>query len=229
MRAFNRPVVQTSKLPASFYFRPRFSTAMTAPVRGNLKNCLWPILYSDVWGDYWVNFVVYAGGHGGQYVQGPRMMRGAVRKSLVESNLKRMVPYLARVNRVSLLPTGIMLIGLASGVATIIRLAQRREAISPSQAVLLFATIAVIGTLAGYVWFLANYADDSDDTVKGVYVLQMFPFLAVLGAVVLDRVAVARPRLGVVVTVVLTLVWLHNLPAMRTHYPADAVPVPRAR
>jgi hypothetical protein len=218
IRAFNRPTVVVSKLPRSFYYRPNLRAAMTAPVRGNLPNSLWPILYSDIWGDYWMNFVVYGRWDSKRYVQGGRIQKGSVQKHLTESNLAEMIPYLARVNRVSLMPSAIMLFGLGMGVGTVLRLA-RLGSVSSSQAVIAFATTAVIATLAGYLWFLVHYADDSDDTVKGVYVLQIFPFLALLGAMVLDRVRQRYPRTGVVLAVLLAGVWVHNLPAMLTHYP----------
>jgi hypothetical protein len=86
------------------------------------------------------------------------------------------------------------------------------------------ATIAlsaaiVLCTFFGYLLFVFRYTDASCDTIKACYLLQTAPFLALLAAALLDRFTNSRPRTAIVVAAVLLLMWLHNLPAMLTHYP----------
>lgn len=44
--------------PASFYFSLSLDKLFTVPLQGSFYNQLWPILYSEIWGDYWMRFSV---------------------------------------------------------------------------------------------------------------------------------------------------------------------------
>ena len=100
------------------------------------------------------------------------------------------------MNRVSVVPTLILLTGFVVGTVTTLGVLRRSPTLSTSDSVIAFAAAAVAGTFGGYLWFLANYVDQSNDTVKATYVLQAFPFLALLGAAFLRRDAEAVSRSG---------------------------------
>ena len=66
------------------------------PIRPNFPNEFFPIIYSDLWGDYWGYF---------------SFTRDAV---LTGRNQALIGDYLARVNIVSIIPTIILLLGFSS-------------------------------------------------------------------------------------------------------------------
>ena len=81
----------------NYFYNPINEDALkifTKPIRGNFDNQLFPILYSDLWGDYWGYF------------------------SFTSSNLEQgrnqllIGDYLARVNLISLLPTFVLILSL---------------------------------------------------------------------------------------------------------------------
>ena len=80
--------------PSSFYFGLGLDDLFSRPIRGfSMTNMLFPVLYSDIWGDYWGYFTVTMG-------------RGGL-----DPNYE-IVKYLGRVNFVSIIPTMIMLLGI---------------------------------------------------------------------------------------------------------------------
>ena len=68
------------------------------PIRPNFPNEFFPIIYSDLWGDYWGYF---------------SFTRDAV---LTGRNQALIGDYLARVNIVSIIPTIILLLGFFSSL-----------------------------------------------------------------------------------------------------------------
>jgi hypothetical protein len=68
--AFNRapttaPLLQRHS--ASFYTNIPLKTLVTAPIKHNLAGTMLPIYYSDLWGDYWCYYVVYARTRGREF------------------------------------------------------------------------------------------------------------------------------------------------------------------
>ena len=96
--AFNMDPIKFSlqNQPLNFYnfFNKEASQVFSKPIRPNFSNQLIPILYSDLWGDYWGYFVF-------------------VSRDLALGRSQTVIgDYLARVNIISLIPTIIMLVGL---------------------------------------------------------------------------------------------------------------------
>ena len=236
MTAFNR-TKELHDRPAGFYVGFPVTRVVANPIRP-LEPQRWvlPILYCDAWGDYWMHFLIYGQTRRGRYVQGNYITmkpeRLAPHRRAVRTNMHEITPYLRRVSAVSLLPTAVMLGGLALGGATVVRVARTRPATAgdddpPDVAGVTvgFATMVVVSTLAGYYWFLANYTDLNGDTIKASYILQTFPFLALLGAVavwrLLDRPR-GRPWPAAALIVLLIGITAHNAPAMLTNYERDS-------
>ncbi len=80
------------------------------------------------------------------------------------------------------------------------------------------AMLAVLVSLAGYAWFLIRYPHPRGATIKATYILQVFPFAALLGADLLEWVRDRQRRAWSVLLFVLILVIGHNLPALVTHH-----------
>jgi hypothetical protein len=76
-------------------------------------------------------------------------------------------------------------------------------------------------TLAGYGWYLLRYQNQGvgGDLIKATHMMQIFPFLGLLGGQLIDKLHARWPRAWLWLMVLLGAVLLHNLPAMVTHYP----------
>jgi uncharacterized membrane protein len=129
--------------------------------------------------------------------------------------------YLGRVNLVSLVPTGVFLLGVGAGVASL-RARARTRVNDPGADALALLTLAVLATVAGYVVLLAFlYANPTGSLIKATYVLPAFPPAALLAAAFLERLGALKPRLHKALLGLLVLVALHNAPAFVTRYRLD--------
>ena len=90
----------------------------------------------------------------------------------------------------------------------------------PDQRVIrVFLLLAIGTTMAGYLWFLIMFPDiGKGDTIKATYVLQVFPLVAVTVGVVLEHIEEKSQLLYRLLLGMLSIVFLHNLSAMVTHY-----------
>jgi len=80
-------------------------------------------------------------------------------------------------------------------------------------------TLIIVWSLIGYGYFLTAMPNTSYGAViKATYMLQIFPFAAILGAATLERVTRERPRWYWLSLIVLIGVAMHNSSAMITHY-----------
>jgi hypothetical protein len=228
MTAFNRSKENIDR-PAGFYVGFPVHRVIGKPIRPDEEQrWVLPILYCDTWGDYWMHFLVYGTNRRGRYVQGNYITSQRVPppRRAVSDNIQQIRPYLRRVSAVSLLPTAVMIAGVGFGVVTIVRLLRTPPAPAdpPDVAALTiaFAALVVGSTMAGYYWFLTNYTDTNGDTIKASYILQTFPFLALMAAVLVWRLLERAPRVAAVLIVLLVATTAHNAPAMITNYERDS-------
>jgi hypothetical protein len=167
----------------------------TTPVRDALPDQVIPIFYSETWGDYW-----------GYFVTGKSDQPAGVRR------------YLGRVNLVSLLPTALLLAGVGVGIYRLVRGSLRERATSEDAAFGLMALL-MVWSLIGYSYFLLTIPNTGHGAgVKATYMLQIFPFAAILAAGALGLAQRKSRRLYRCAIVLLVGITLHNLPAMITHY-----------
>jgi hypothetical protein len=211
--SFNRPRAGSfsfSNEPDRFYRGLGEGKLFTDPVRPAFPNELVPIFYSEVWGDYWEFFLVYAKANGA-FLSG-RELAAPIPRPGVETNRATIAPYLGRVNAISLLPSLVLLGGLLNGLGPLLRLL-RRAPLDRREAVLALLTLVVLVSMAGYFFFLVSYPEtERGDTIKATYLLHVFPLSALLGSAFLSRFPRAR---GTCLALVV-LVFLHNLPALIT-------------
>ncbi|HEY3176639.1 MAG TPA: hypothetical protein VGK94_12865 [Candidatus Polarisedimenticolia bacterium] len=230
MRAFNRPAssrFSTANLPAEFYFDLGLDKVFVDPVRPLLGNRILPILYSEMWGDYWTTFVLRGTDtRDGNVLSGGELYEALSRDPVpawLETNRWSIAPYLGRVNMVSLAPTALLMTGLTFGAASLLGNLSRRagpqpggEGRSDQMAIRSLLFMMVAATALGYGWFLIMYP--RPDTIKASYVLQAFPALAILGGDFLQQVrqrsvTVYRALIGAT-----GLALLHNAPVLLTRY-----------
>jgi hypothetical protein len=209
--------------PAAFYFGLSPKLLFEAPVRPSFTNEFVPTLYSEVWGDYWGYFSVAATDtRSSTHLNGrdlTDLLATGSRPTWLETNYYTIRGYLGRVNLVSLLPSALALISM--GFVTVAALSKRGSLalISDQRAAYGFLLLAILTTVAGYMWFLIMFPRlDKGDTIKATYLLHLFPFVAVMVGYALQHVEEKSPTLYRLLIGMLCAVCLHNAAAMVSHY-----------
>ncbi len=196
-----------SNQPAEFYFDLGLKKLFTLPLRLSFRNRMLPVFYSETWGDYW-NYFTVTGQIPGEGFK------------LDESNRQSIKRYLGRVNLASTIPSAVYLLGMGLGGVYFVR-TLRRNAMRGGDKDLAFTLflIIVLVSLGGYLWFLVSYPrPENGDTIKATYMLQIFPFIALLAGEFLRWLENKNRLIFRVVVVLMTLVFLHNLPVLFSHY-----------
>jgi hypothetical protein len=221
---FNRspaPSFSLSNQPSEFYFGLGSDKLFSDPLRPAFPNRFLPIFYSELWGDYWQYFVV--AGYDlrtGAFISGGKLEELTAQQPIPEwlaTNRFRINAYLGRINLVSLFPTALGLVAIFFGLKCI-RYVGRNEGTDQAKSLLLVMLYVII-SLAGYFWFLVMYPNlGKGDTIKATYLLQTFPFIALLVGIMLQIIREKKRLVYRIIMLFLVIVWLHNLPAMLTHY-----------
>lgn len=219
-----KPRIALSNQPVKFYMGLGLDKLFKEPVRRSFSNQFIPIMYSEIWGDYWGYFVIYGkniredrliSGWHWMYVGSPERI-----PEWLETNRFSMSPYLGRVNRISLFPSALALAGILLGVISLGRFICQRQK-SPRTLTMTLLVLLIATSLAGYLWFLVMYPNRAKgDTIKASYMLQIFPFVAILAGNFLQRLEQRTRRVYQMVLWLLLIVFVHNLPVYVTHYPA---------
>jgi hypothetical protein len=223
--AFNREPASSFSLsnhPISFYTEIRRQKVFIDPVRPGFQDTLLPLLYSDLWGDYWMFFLVYGlDSVNDEILWGLRLKEALSDPTVAEriqTNRHQMGSYLGRVNLVSLLPTAIMLLGVGMGLFGLYKYIRSDSGSNELAGLSLFSLI-VICSILGYLWFLILYPNpDKGDTIKGTYLLHIFPLIAILTGHMLTQFYHRNKVLTGVLIGLLILVGVHNFRAMITQY-----------
>ena len=195
--AFNRnPRVLISTINhLVFYFGLGLDDLFSRPIRGfSMTNMLFPVLYSDIWGDYWGYFTVTMG-------------RGGL-----DPNYE-IVKYLGRVNFVFNNSNN----DNASWNCKVL-LKLNTDYINKIFYTFVFSAIAFFWI--GYMWFLIKYPIPSKgDTIKGTYILPLIHLLPFFGAFLLDKVKeMSTKTYNLIFFGILILILIHNIPAMITRF-----------
>ncbi len=199
--AFNikAPGFSLSNLPPGFFRETelRGGQLFRAPVRPNFDGQFFPMLYSDVWGDYWGYFTFYKRGLG-----------------LVDTS-GQTVPFLGQVNLFAVIPSILLLAGAILGV---IRLFRRTVPLTGEATWLAFFSLMAISSMVGFLWFIISYYSVSTATLKATYVLQLFIALLFPAAALLEKLRERSRLLYWVAISLLLIVLIHDWPAMITNY-----------
>ena len=193
--AFNRNPLPFSfnNQPFSFYFEFPLIDIFTRPIRGfDLTNKLIPVLYSDTWGDYWGYFILIKSGPYANF---------------------DIVPYLGRVNLISLMPTILMLFG-------IIYIIFNFKNLNFEQKILYYIiSFCILFTWIGYLWFLIKYPNQSKgDTIKATYILSLIQLLPFYAGNLMDKINKKSTLIYKIIFLSLIAVSVHNLPVLISRY-----------
>lgn len=207
--AFNRDAqpFSFSNQPATFYRNIGLKNLLLfkAPVRGSFDNRLFPIFYSEMWGDYWGYFV---------FIQ-DRFTLGR----LGYGNSEQITPYLGRVNAASIFPSLILFGGVLTSAFSCAKLFRSDPAEKSRLLFLAFLLLFLAISFLLYLYFLIVYPTlEQGDNIKATYMLHALIVLPFLGAVFLERLRQRKQLLYTVCVGLLGLVVVHNLPAMITRY-----------
>jgi Dolichyl-phosphate-mannose-protein mannosyltransferase len=157
--AFNRPAPDTplfERRPASFYVSLDIDAVFSRPYAPNFLNHLWPVTYSDWWGDYWRYFDLPY-----ENISTPSELPAKYENPRVRQSYLGIVPSLfAAAGFVGVLLTGI-----------------RRK----DPALLLIPASVVLLGLA-FLVFQISYPHADGDTIKAAYLLNAVAPLSVCAA-----------------------------------------------
>lgn len=224
--AFNRKPTEKfllSNQPLMFY-AGLSGLMFRNPIRPNFPNQFIPILYSEMWGDYWGFFIVYGlDVDDADYLNGTDLLRIREKGKYprwIETNIDTIGSYLGRVNLVSLLPSALAILAVfRAGKLMVGESIGRREPIVVKDEVAFFTGLAVLLSIVGYLWFLIRYPNLPDgDTIKATYILQIFPMVGLFVGDLAQKIEQISQRAGKWLLLGLAFIALHNLPAMITHY-----------
>lgn len=196
-----------SNQPVSFYRNTGLKKFLLfkSPTRDTFNNQLFPILYSDIWGDYWGHFV---------FIQN-RSYLGEIGYG----NIEQVTPYLGRVNTVSLFPSLVFFAGIISATITLPKLIRGDPEEINRSLYYTFLLLFVFASFLLYLYFLIVYPiPDQGDTIKASYLLHVLVVLPLLGAEFLEGVQARNPRVYYFCLILLGLTFAHNLPAMITRH-----------
>ncbi len=221
--AFNRASAEQfnfANQSRAFYLGRGSGRLFNDPVRDSFPRQFIPIFYSETWGDYWCYFSIFGwDSRESAYVAGDLLAYYvSIAPEWLTTNRFSMGAYLGRVNLVSILPTLLALLGFCSGfIAFCYTLLQKRpstENISNS-----FFMLLILSSMLGYLWFHIQYPVPGEgDTIKATYMLQIFPFVALLAGGVMQRIRRISPFPYYLWLGTLAMVFLHNFNTTVTHY-----------
>lgn len=216
--AFNREsdsVFHVQNQPMSFYIGMGDGLIFKAPVTPQFSNQVFPVLYSDTWGDYWAHFSIFGyDKSNGTFSPGRYLIN-----QLNENNAKIITnygtfsSYLGKVNLMSITPTILIFLAFIAQLKQIFYFSKSMD----GRFLLL---LAVISSLAGYLWFLIQYSDDYyGSTIKSTYILHVFPILAILTSVWLSD-TLRNKFVNYLFFFVFLVIFVVLFPAFITHYNA---------
>ncbi len=197
--AFNLDPVKFSfyNQPKSFYIPSLESLfqLFEKPIRPNFDNQFLPILYSDLWGDYW-----------GYFSFTSRDLSSGRNQEFIGN-------YLGRVNTFSLLPTFFYLSVLIYSIKTLIKKQKNFE-----YYFIVYLLFSIIFSFIGYFIFLVSYPVETGDTNKASYIIQMFHMLGLLSVIYLEKAKEKSFSFYLGIVTIFTLVFIHNFKAMMSHF-----------
>ena len=194
--AFNREPLPFNFLnqSTSFYFDLALADIFTRPIRGfSLENKLFPILYSETWGDYFGYFLITHA------------------KGGLEANYE-IVPYLGRVNLFALVPTFLFIFGIFYFFVIFKKLNVNQK--------IIYSTflLCVSFMWIGYMWFVIKYPNYSKgDTIKATFILQLIQLLPFFGSIFVIRNLKNKWIFNLIYSVIIFIL-IYNIPAMISRY-----------
>ena len=223
--AFNRPMYRPFSLrhhPRNFYVSFPLRAMLTNPVRPSFEGQIIPIFYSDLWGDYWSYFLVYARNKKSRnwingYNLSLALKEGDKALAEIKTNRNRIARYLGRINAVSSVVSLMLVLGFFWGAWHLAR-SILLSALDTQTESLAWLFIISASCISGYAFFLISTPTVHGDTIKPSYLLHVFPLLAILTADLVISLGSRFPQLKIVLIGSILLTFLHNAPAFFTRF-----------
>jgi hypothetical protein len=177
---YQKPFFQ--RQPRSFYVDTFFRTMMRTPIRPNFPNRFIPIFYSSFWGDYW------------NYYRQRRFPLSAEEEIVFAESTnkvkisKERLSVLAWQNRINVIPTLVIIIGIFVGTVSLVKKIAKRRQLAFEDAGEVFVTLFLI--IAFLMFFYTNIQFPNTykgDTIKASYMLSGIPGLIYLAVKQLMR------------------------------------------
>lgn len=184
--------------PLTFYipYSEDVGMVFTKPIRPYFENQFLPILYSDLWGDYWGYFSFTS------------------RSLDVGRNQMAIGDYLARVNIVSLVPTFLLFAGLKNSSKSF-----SNKLKTGFDLINIYVVFSIAICFFGYLWFQISFPEGNGDTNKATYILQIFHLLGLSAVIYLEKLREQNSKIYRIVIASLLIVFIHNFSAMLSHFP----------
>ncbi len=194
--AFNREPLpfNFSNQSTSFYFDLALVDIFTRPIRGfSLENKLFPILYSETWGDYFGYFLITHA------------------KGGLEANYE-LVPYLGSVNLLAIIPTLLFIFGIFYFFI-------KFKNLNGNQKIMYSTFLLCLSFMwIGYMWFVIKYPNYSKgDTIKATFILQLIQLLPFFGSIFVIHNLKNRWVFNLLYSVIIFIL-IYNIPAMISRY-----------
>ena len=167
----------------------------TKPIRPNLDNQFFSIIYSDLWGDYW-----------GYFSFTSRFLNDGRNQLMIGD-------YLARVNIVSLFSTTI--------IVYFCYLSYKKY---KSNFIVQYVNLAWICSLIGYLIFAIMYPTSSGDTIKSTYIIQAFHLMVFLASIYFYDLKRLNRKIYNGILLTLIVVYIHNFQSCLSHFPLSFYP-----
>ncbi len=197
--AFNldTPGFSFSNQPQLFYRATGIKHLLlfTEPVRPVFNFTLFPILYSDTWGDYWgyFSFFPYA------------------------SDALYMKSYLGLVNISSIIPFIIIIISFVGIIFDIFK--KRKQFYETNVPIIkLLLILIIVFTLIGFLWFVISYPEKTDgDTVKSTYIIQAIILLPLVVGMYVNELLKKHAIIWLLLIFMYGLIFIINFVAFFSH------------
>tara|TARA_B100001287_G_scaffold276829_1_gene289844 strand:- start:1718 stop:3073 length:1356 start_codon:yes stop_codon:yes gene_type:complete len=164
------------------------------PIRPNLDNQFFSILYSDLWGDYW-GYFVFTSRH-----------LDIGRNQLLVGN------YLARVNIVSVV-TSLLIVSFCYFVVKKFK----------SNFFINYLNYAIIFSFVGFLLFAIIFPTNGD-TIKASYIIQAFHLIAFLASIYFYNLSKTNSKMYHLLLSILVIIYFHNFQSYLSHYPSNFLP-----
>jgi len=161
------------------------------PIRPYFKNQFFPILYSDLWGDYW-----------GYFVFTSRFLDiGRDQLSIGE--------YLGRVNFISLFTSGLLIYGIFFQIYNF-----------KKPLVTSYILYSILISLSGFLWFTLAYpTSGSGDTIKATYLVQVFNLCTFITSLFMEEIK--NKKIYYFLLSILISIFIYNFDSYLSHFPIN--------
>ena len=165
------------------------------PIRPNLDNQFFSILYSDLWGDYW-----------GYFSFTSRFLDIGREQSSIGD-------YLARVNIVSIITSIIIIIFCYFSYKKY-----------KSTLLVKYINLAFLTSIFGYLLFAIAYPNSTGDTIKSTYIIQAFHLIVFLASIYFNDLKKINLKIFNTILLIFVIIYFHNFQSYLSHFPFNYLP-----